>query len=280
MKTSIVVCCYNNVELVKETVESVLNLTTGDWELILIDNHSLDQRSRDYIKQLNNPSVRIIEPGKNIGCHRAISLGFEQSVGDYLVKLDDDTVIETQDWNLILIDALKEIDKERMNKFSFIAPNCNVRQTTMNTIFKTSNHNLEMVLSGVLGFSCVMIPKNIYKELGKLESRFWGDGQIKNDTLYGGEELYYCQRAVSNGYCYGYCNDVNVKHLDNEYRDPDYVLWKFWCGFRGQFNGMGLDELKKDNNELIRAYTNWMNTFIDNQWIQEVSKKRINELKI
>ncbi len=277
MKTSVVVVAYNNFELCSETIESVLSKTHGDYELIIVDNHSLDHRTREYIKDLadHRENVILADPGENIGCHRGFNFGFKIARGDYLVKLDDDTVLRTDGWNDVLIETFEAWNSAAKNKIAFIAPDSNVKHGSEQRSFsiKTTNedgeeekYNFNAVVGGTLGFSCVMIPLSTYQEFGPLESRFWQDEEIKKDSLYGGEELYYCQLASKNGYVYGYAMDANVHHLDNEFRDPLYVAWKWALGYRG-WTTDDLEKFREDNGTILKVCADWLVT--DNDWYKE-----------
>lgn len=278
MKTSVVVVCYNNVELVERTVQSVLDHSVDDWELIVVDNHSLDERTREYIQSILHEKVKYVDAGKNIGCHQGFNLGFKHATGDVLVKLDDDSSIVTPGWNKIMIDTLKDLSDMAAPEVAFLGVDSNARQVTNGYKLKTTGgKNVEIITSGVLGFSLVMIPSTTYEKFGPLESRFWGDGVVKKDSLYGGEELYYCQKAIQNEMIYGYCNSVRIHHADNALRDPDYVAWKYGGGYLGWF-GYDLNELKKHPDMLRRVYSHWVCNE-KNDWYVSIGNKRLKELQ-
>jgi glycosyltransferase involved in cell wall biosynthesis len=92
---SIVTPCYNeedNVdELYKRIKSAIANLTTYDFELIFIDNHSLD-RTVDRLKQLAayDPMVKIIVNTRNFGHIRSPYYGIMQSRGMATIYLASD----------------------------------------------------------------------------------------------------------------------------------------------------------------------------------------------
>jgi glycosyltransferase involved in cell wall biosynthesis len=275
--TSVVVVAYNNVELVKSVIESVKENTTGVYELIIVDNHSPDQRTRDYIRSIDG--CVLFDPGQNIGCHKGFSFGFEKARGDYLVKLDDDTIIKTSGWNDTLIYTIEAWDRVHDAKIAFIAPDSNVKHGSQQVLHQVPFHELvfqfSQVQGGTLGFSCVMIPRKVYLEFGPLVTMDWHNGALK-DSLYGGEELYYAQKAFSSGKIFGYAMNASVEHLGNEYRDLDYVLWKYIYGYLG-WTTKSLEELKKDREMLIRGYTYWI-TSSGNGWLMEKGHEALKKL--
>ena len=93
-KVSIIIPCYNAEEFVGETIESALNQTYKNIEIIIVDDHSSDNSIKiikDY--QLKSPQkIKVfINPGK--GACAARNFGFEQSTGDYIQYLDADDLI-------------------------------------------------------------------------------------------------------------------------------------------------------------------------------------------
>ena len=277
MKTSVVLVAYNNVELVKEVVESIKQKTSKDHELIIVDNHSLDTRTRDYIREVKD--CILLDPGKNLGCHHGFTYGFDRARGENLVKLDDDTVIKSQNWDKILINTIEAWEKQRAERVAFIAPNSNVRHGSHQSVWNVGQYQFNQITGGTLGFSCVMIPRKTYLEFGPLTSMNWHNGALQN-TLYGGEELYYAQlaNAKANKYVYGYAMNALVEHLGNEYRDVDYVLWKYIYGYLGWTN-KSLDEFKKDRDLVIRGYTFWVQSS-GNEWLVEQGRRALKTMGV
>lgn len=278
MKTSAVIVCYNNLELCQDTIQSVTMNLTGDAEVILVDNHALDSRTRSYINGMKEFSyVKVVDPGGNVGTHRGFNAGFEVATGDYLMKIDDDVKVLTPGFNEKLINALDTWNKEDSNyPMAFIAPDSNVKQVTNTAPAIRNRIHYDIVLSGVLGFSMMMMPRSTYELFGPLECKFWGDGEIKKDSRYGGEELYFCTLAQQHRMCYGYCNDVKIHHADNEFRDPLYPAWKWGYGYRSWFTG-DLSEFRDSNEHILMVCQDWLNT--DNPWYRETALKIMEKIK-
>lgn len=92
---SIVTPCYNEEDNVDELYTrikvAIANLTAYDFELIFIDNHSLD-RTVDRLKQLaaRDPMVKIIVNTRNFGHIRSPYYGIMQSRGMATIYLASD----------------------------------------------------------------------------------------------------------------------------------------------------------------------------------------------
>ncbi|MEM7334157.1 MAG: glycosyltransferase family 2 protein [Chloroflexota bacterium] len=92
MKLSVIICCYNE----KATIEEVINKTkavdlgTGwDREIIVVDNFSNDG-TRDILKNISDPEIRVIFHDKNMGKGMSIRTGINHMRGDYMIIQDAD----------------------------------------------------------------------------------------------------------------------------------------------------------------------------------------------
>lgn len=94
-KLSIVVVTYNNVALTRGCIDSLIrNTTWPNYELIIVDNASSDD-SRNYLRFLarTRPNVRILLNDRNLGFAAANNQGLELADGDFLLLLNNDTVV-------------------------------------------------------------------------------------------------------------------------------------------------------------------------------------------
>ena len=92
---SIIIPHYNRSGLLKDAVFSVLNQTSSDWELIIVDDGS-DEKELDLIKQLLNEDSRIkiynrVSDFKGPAACRNEGVSF--SKGEYLIFLDSDDAL-------------------------------------------------------------------------------------------------------------------------------------------------------------------------------------------
>ncbi|MCK5536627.1 MAG: glycosyltransferase family 2 protein [Bacteroidales bacterium] len=90
---SIIMPAYNADMFIAESIKSVMNQTYQNWELIIINDGSIDNTGT-VIKSFNDDRVKIIEQ-KNMGVSAARNVGLSLSKGKYLTFLDaDDTFSE------------------------------------------------------------------------------------------------------------------------------------------------------------------------------------------
>jgi hypothetical protein len=86
---SVVIPSFNHGKFIAECIQSVLNQTFQDWELIITDDGSSD-RSVEIIKSFRDPRIRSFFFPENRGVHVAMANCFEQARGNYLAVLNSD----------------------------------------------------------------------------------------------------------------------------------------------------------------------------------------------
>lgn len=95
VKYSIIVCVYNGEKYVEKCLTSLLNQTYSNYEILVIDDGSIDYTASLLKKYKNNKKITIISQ-KNQGLSIARNVGIKKSSGDYLLFVDiDDTVAPT-----------------------------------------------------------------------------------------------------------------------------------------------------------------------------------------
>ena len=91
---SVVVPLYNTRNFVKFTVDSILNQTLANIEVLIVDDCSADG-SLEYCRELygHDSRVKILPQPKNIGPGAARNRGIRESQGEYIAFIDSDDEI-------------------------------------------------------------------------------------------------------------------------------------------------------------------------------------------
>ena len=88
-KVSVCIPTYNRAHYLVYSVNSVLDQTYSDFELIVCDDGSSDNTA-EVVSQWNDPRIRYIRHPENIGRSRNMRSGFDAAEGEYFIKFDDD----------------------------------------------------------------------------------------------------------------------------------------------------------------------------------------------
>lgn len=112
-KISIIIPFYNTCkthgsqQFLRKNIESILNQTYKDLEILYIDNNSNDE-SVDIIKSYNDPRIKILTQNVQ-GVSNARNLGIEHATGEYLTFIDSDDYV-AKDYIETALKDLKGID--------------------------------------------------------------------------------------------------------------------------------------------------------------------------
>lgn len=91
-KISAVMALYNTeYELLKPTVDSILNQTFADFELIIIDDASQVEYS-EFFKNYNDERIKYFKLEKNSGPGHARNEGIKKASGEYVAIVDSDDI--------------------------------------------------------------------------------------------------------------------------------------------------------------------------------------------
>ena len=146
---SVIIPTYNRAEILTRALNSIINQSFSDWEMIVVDDGSNDNTKEIVQVFLKDCRVKYI-PQENQGVCAARNLGSEKATGFYIAFLDsDDYVSET--W---LIDFYNEIQKSKAN-----IVRC---KTMVNNVPEKESQDL---LAG--NFS---VERNLFLEAGKYDS--------------------------------------------------------------------------------------------------------------
>lgn len=89
-KISILMNCYNGEEYLKEAIDSVFSQTFNDWEIVFIDNCSIDNSAE--IAKSYGEKIKYYKTEKNIPLGAARNFGLGYCVGEYISFLDTDDI--------------------------------------------------------------------------------------------------------------------------------------------------------------------------------------------
>ncbi|GAA0871193.1 glycosyltransferase family 2 protein [Gangjinia marincola] len=167
---SVVITVYNKEDYIKETIQSVLDQTFTDFELIIVDDYSTDN-SRNIIKSYQTDAITPIYNETNLGAGASRNVGVYYAKGNYIALLDGDDLykpffleeihlaISKYPNNPVFAMAAEKIKDEKIFKYSYSFPPSQDRLLTLN-YFESSYQNT------ILTSSSTVIQKDFLLQLG------------------------------------------------------------------------------------------------------------------
>ena len=167
MKVSVVIPTYNRPQLVGNAIQSVLDQTFDDFEIIVVDD-GIERRAKDVVSRFNDDRIRYIEHQVNMGCSAAKNTGARESKGKYIAFLDDDDTWEPTK----LEEQVEAMEAAPEAGFSFTAANETFNDRTyIHNTESGVNDYYELALrhfSAMIG-SSLMYKKEVFGRVGYLD---------------------------------------------------------------------------------------------------------------
>ena len=212
---SIIVINYNGYRFLKGCLYSICTQTYKHIEVIFVDNASKDD-SVKFVKN-NYSSTHIISNKSNFGYAKGSNIGVENCKGEYVMILNNDTVLNP-DTVRVLLDAFKSIPdlgvvqpqiRLMNNPQKLDACGSFWTDTGFNYhygIYKDASnpkYNIPFPVYSVKGV-CMLIPHELVDKIGLFDENFW---------CYF-EETDFCHRVWLAGYqCWYYPKTYIYHHL-------------------------------------------------------------------
>ena len=108
---SIIMPTYNCAKFIKETIESVLNQTYENWELVIVDDCSNDN-TEEVVERFNDKRIKYHKLEKNSGAAVARTTAMKMATGNYMEFLDSDDL-----WKKDKLE--KQLDFMKKNNYNF-----------------------------------------------------------------------------------------------------------------------------------------------------------------
>jgi teichuronic acid biosynthesis glycosyltransferase TuaG len=90
---SIITPSYNSAKYIAETIQSVQNQSYDNWEMIIVDDCSLDNSEEVIIEiQKTDSRIHFFKLNQNSGSGIARNKGIEKASGDYMTFIDSDDI--------------------------------------------------------------------------------------------------------------------------------------------------------------------------------------------
>lgn len=205
IKISVIVPVYNTELYVKKCIDSILNQTFHEFELILLDDGSTDKSKEicnGYAKM--NKNIRVIH-SEHKGVAEARNNGLKEAFGEYITFIDSDDWIdkryletlyrlqETHHADLIISSGINVIDQKRVNE-----KNNDCRRAFLEAQVVSKSEAYRRMLACENGASVVTWAKLYHRKL--FEEVAYPKGEIYEDSKVISQIIEGCDKIVCTPY--------------------------------------------------------------------------------
>jgi len=209
---SIIILNYNGKILLQSCLDSVLQQTYSDFEIIVLDNGSSDD-SYEFLKANygNIPNIKIIHVDKNLGFAGGNNYALNFAKGEYVVLLNNDTIVDTN-WLKELFDAITTLPKAGIIQSLVITEGIPEEYYSLNGTLNLFGNNIMKVFSinpnGIgeilQANGCSLIfPKEIISKV---------QGLFIDEYFAYAEDSFFSLKVKFAGYCIYHNSNSIVKH--------------------------------------------------------------------
>ena len=223
----IILPVYNALDDVKNCINSLYELKTHSFNLIVIDDCSDKETEQYLIEQSKIKNFKLIRNQENLRFTKTVNKGLKESTGDYVVLLNSDTIV-TSRWIEKILTCFKSDDK-----IGIVGPLSNAAswQTVpvridknsggwlvneipdgysieeMGLLVETISHKKYPKVPSVNGF-CYVIKREVIEKNGFLDEEYFPTGY--------GEEDDFSIRARNAGFEIAVADDTYIYHAKSK----------------------------------------------------------------
>lgn len=284
-KISVVVPIYNSEKYLDKCIKSVLNQTFKQFELILVNDGSID-RSLEICKKYSNIDSRIkVINKKNEGSIITRQIGANEATGEYITFIDSD------DWiaNNTLETVVKEIEKNNsdvvvfnmcnvLNKFRIIRKKCNETYFKRNSLYTGENIKNDLVTAYFHGHP---FPASLCAKVYKREY-LKGSGEYLKKIKFLGDDLFLNMEVLLKVTKVSMINEVLYYYRKGGYTSKymPYLFNDMIEGYRIQKKVIGNFFRNTEHSNLNGPsimLLNTFNTYLSNIFLSDMTDKDIKD---
>ena len=189
-KVSIIICNKDEAAALRKCVESILQKSTYEnYEIIIVENNSTEQKTFAYYEELEKSSakIRVVRFEGEFNYSRVNNFGVRYADGKYLILLNNDTEVITPDWIERMLGYCQREDVGAVGAKLYY-PNRLVQHCgVVIGVGGFAGHILTNTNPGDPGYmgrlqavadisavtaACMMVKRSVYDEAGGLDEKF------------------------------------------------------------------------------------------------------------
>ena len=223
---SIIIPNKDESETLAQCLESIERSSYQNYEIIIVENNSEKEETFAYYEKIQSDRIRIVFWPDEFNYSAINNFGASEAKGDYLLLLNNDVQVITEDWLEELLSNCQREDVGIVGAKLFY-PDDTIQHagivigiggvagavfTGLPGVYSGYLHkaSIQQDLSAVTA-ACMMVKRSVYEELGGLEEKL---KVAFNDVDF-------CLRARDKGYLVVYNPEVKLYHYESKSRGTE-----------------------------------------------------------
>jgi glycosyltransferase involved in cell wall biosynthesis len=240
-EVSVIIPCYNLGQYLDEAVDSVLDQTYQDFEIIIVNDGSSDEFTNTLLKDYSKPKCTVYATS-NQGLPAARNYGIERANGQYICCLDADDKYHPE----FLEKCIKVLDEDKKDEFGFVTTWVQLFGN-QNGIWETEDYNPYKLV-----FENQIHVASLFRKV------IWEKVNGYSTNLSGYQDWDFWLKIVAKGYKWALIKEPLFLYRSRHYSmisDSD----KKRTGLRRTILQNNLEFLKKHPSEIILEYDKLIN---------------------
>lgn len=184
----ILIVNWNNYSDTKECLDSLAQLTSDNYQVMLVDNGSIDNSSQLLEEEF--PEIQLVNLQENLGFAGGNNVGLEYALKEefpFTLLLNNDTIVQDGDFLAKLVQVLEEEPSvgavgptveqtDGITQLS-ILPYPNIGNTIINSLgLYHPNHKKRQFVDSIAG-CCVLVRREAIEQAGLLDENYFMYGE-------------------------------------------------------------------------------------------------------
>lgn len=269
---TIIITAYNVSKTIYKAIQSCINQTYKDLEILVINDCSTDN-TLQIVQSIKDPRIRVINNPENLGAGMSRRIGTKEAKGEYTAFLDGDDYLD-EDYIQTLYDLATKNNADVVSSGMKIINNDSVNQESSKQL--NEYNGLDFILN---------------KNTNTNRIRFWLNNKIIRRSIWGKVDyssrryiedtqtayyvLFYSDKVIDTPYT-GYNYVQNHNSLTHTANDTKNKIYKALCA---KDVSMFVKEHKKEDYKYaITAFMLRMSEVKQIQFTEEIINKYKDEL--
>ena len=190
---SVIMSTYNSEKKIKDSIESILNQTYENLELLIVDDFSHDNTVNEIEKYIiKNENIKLFKNKENIGLTKSLNFLLGKSKGQYIARQDDDDISD-----------LKRIEKQVELIERYNLDFSSSRAKIMNTNRKIPGISYYLPINIIIKYKnpfihgALLIKREVLDKIGGYDNDFYYSQDYKLMT-----------KLLNEGYRYKFTDEI------------------------------------------------------------------------